>query len=123
MARIWVQSSKRRRSILSANTPATGVSRKEGSCPAKPVSPSSRAEPDRRYTSQIMALCCPLRDVLQIPFASAPPCTGLFICLIPPDDPPRQGTGGRLRRLGTKKRLPYHHPDNNNHNPVHLIGN
>ena len=42
--------------IYDTHTPAKGASRKVGICPANPTTPSSSAEPVRRYTSQLVAI-------------------------------------------------------------------
>ena len=58
----WVTSSRRRLSVWSTNTPASGESRKIGICPANPTSPSSLAELVRWYASHREAVV-----VIQVP--------------------------------------------------------
>ena len=52
----WVMTRRRRRFHRSARTPPSGASRKVGSCPAKPTSPRRKADPVKRYTSQLVAM-------------------------------------------------------------------
>ena len=46
------------RSKRSAQMPPNGDRNRIAICPAKPVMPSNSAEPLKRYTSQLMAICC-----------------------------------------------------------------
>jgi hypothetical protein len=67
MASTCVHSSMRCRSMRSTSTPAKGASTKVGICPAKLTTPSSSAEPVRRYTSQLVAM-----RVIQVPTSDTP---------------------------------------------------
>src|SRR6202041_3629768 len=67
MARACVTSKTLRRLRRSTQTPAKGANRNVGICPAKPTTPSRKAEPVRRYTSQLVA-----RRVIQVPIKEMP---------------------------------------------------
>ena len=55
---ICVTISVLQRSKRSAQMPPKGARKNIAICPANPVMPSSSAEPVRRYTSQLTAICC-----------------------------------------------------------------
>jgi hypothetical protein len=57
-----VATSSRFRFHRSTAMPANGMRANAGTCDAKPTTPSSRAEPVRRYTSQLVAVI-----VIQVP--------------------------------------------------------
>ena len=67
MAAVCVASSVRRLSQRSVSTPAMGARKKAGIWPEKPTTPSQKAEPVRRNTSQLKASCC-----IQVPISEIP---------------------------------------------------